>query len=404
MFDSLKIRAYPLLVTLVLLMPSADLAGQVSSQIARTDSAAVLLRAGADFEARGRSDVAEALYRFVIERFPDSPAAERARERLQVAREEGTAGEGSVELEVWSTLYGLWLGVAIPGAFGADSPEPYGAGLLVGGPAGFLAGRAISRSRELTEGQARAITLGGTWGSWQGFGWVKVLDIGTGLVCPDPIGGGGLSCYDSGDDTEEVFAGMIVGGLTGMATGALISRRTISPGTATSANFGALWGTWFGFAAAYMADAEDDGLLAASLIGGDAGLFSAALLAPRWDVSRSRARLVSLYGVVGGLAGLGLDLLFQPDGDKVVVGVPLAGSVVGLGVGVYHTRDYDRSRIGLPSGSGGEGAFSDALVRVEGGGWSVGAPLPYPVTVERIGPEGPRRTAALGVTLLRARF
>ncbi len=83
-----------------------------SAQVAAADSAAVLLEAADRFAADGQEDVARALYRFVIDNFPDTPAGVEARSRLQTVGREGTAGGGRVELQVWSTVYGLWLGVA----------------------------------------------------------------------------------------------------------------------------------------------------------------------------------------------------------------------------------------------------------------------------------------------------
>jgi len=183
----------------------------------------------------------------------------------------------------------------------------------------------------------------------------------------------------------------------GVAAGAVLSRGDVSPGVATAANFGALWGSWFGFAGGYLADLDDDVLLAVTLLAGDAGLASMALLAPR-NVSRSRARLVSIYGVIGGISGLGLDLLLQPDGDKVAVGIPLATSIVGLAVGVGTTRNYDATS------RGGADASGPGLLNLSRGEWSVGTPLPVPRLLDLDGPAGRTRRPALGFTLLNARF
>lgn len=393
-----------LAVSVALLTLAALGPGTVSAQITPADSAAVLLRTAAHFETSGEPDVARAIYRLIVTRYGTTPAASEARGHLETVRVAGTTGSGKVELQVWSTLYGLWLGIAVPGALGADDSEPYGIGLLAGGPAGFLAGKALSRGGTITEGQARAITLGGTWGSWQGYGLVELMDLGAQSICyndPDgPYPGGG--CVDSYDDTEEKFAGMVLGGIAGIAAGALLSRGDVSPGVATSANFGALWGSWFGFAGAYLAGEEGDGNLAVTLLGGDVGLVSAALLASRNNVSRSRARLVSLYGVIGGLSGLGLDLLIQPDGDKVLVGIPLAGSIVGLALGVGMTRDFDAASMG---GSGGADALPGAgLLNRSNGEWTLGTPIPLPRMLELDGPTGLIRKPALGFTLLNVRF
>jgi hypothetical protein len=386
------------LLFVLLLVAAAARSRDASAQVTRADSAAVLLETAGRFQAEGQPDVAFALYRFVAEHFADTPAGARARSHLESARDEGTEGGGRVELEVWSTTYGLWLGVALPGAFGADSPEPYGAGLLLGGPVGFLTGKAIARSRPLSEGQARAITLGGTWGTWQGAGWANVLDLGKRTECFVPDEVVGEVCYETGDSSEETFAAMILGGVAGIAAGTVISRKPISPGVATTANFGALWGTWFGFAVGYLGGLEDDALLTATLVGGDAGLAAAAVGAARWHPSRSRARLVSIYGVIGGLSGLGIDLLLQPDDDKVAVGIPLAGSILGLAIGSGVTRSYDTG------GGGAGGGNRGALLGYADGAWSMDPPVPYPVMLERDGPQGPVRAPGLGVTWLSARF
>jgi hypothetical protein len=164
-------------------------------------------------------------------------------------------------------------------------------------------------------------------------------------------------------------------------------------------NFGALWGTWFGFASGILLDLEDDSLFGATLIGGDAGLLTTALLAPGWNVSRSRARLVSIFGVIGGLSGLGIDLLSQPDDEKVAVGIPLATSIVGLAIGVGRTRDYDR-----PDPVPGSFGYSVALFERVRGRWSVGVPLPVPRMLDVPGPRGVERRPALLLTLLNAEF
>jgi hypothetical protein len=386
-----------LLATSALLLTFITLDGHstVSAQMTARDSAAVLLGTAERFAQSGRADVADALDRYIAEHFAATPAAAQARARVDMTSPSGIAAQGSgrVELQVWSTLYGLWLGVAIPGALGVDGPEPYGVGLLVGGPAGFLAGKAIARSRQITEGQARAITLGGSWGTWQGLGWTDVFDIGEGYTCDVDL------CTDDGA-TEERFAGMIAGGLAGIGVGTVLSRRNISAGVASAVNFGALWGTWFGVAGGYLADLEGDNLLAATLLGGDAGLLGAALMAPKWQMSRSHARLVSIYGVMGGLAGLGVDLIVQPDNDKAAMAVPLVGSIVGLLVGAGVTRGYDGPDTAGPV----EGLPGSALLRVRDGRVGMGLPMPTPrrVSLDGARSRGPR--TVLGLTLLEMRF
>jgi hypothetical protein len=133
-----------------------------------------------------------------------------------------------------------------------------------------------------------------------------------------------------------------------------------------------------------------------------------AVKAPEWNPTRSRARLVSIYGVIGAVSALGLDLLLQPDDEKVAIGIPLAGSIVGLALGVGSTRGRgaaeltgDHAAARAPTTGSGPGG---ALVNLADGRWSVSAPLPTPRLLELDGPRGPIRKPALGVTLFRARF
>jgi hypothetical protein len=239
------------LLVVALVVSALAVSRPASAQVTAADSAAVLLDAARDFEAEGRREIAEALYRLILERYGESAAASEARTALVALPAAGqTQGSGSVELRVWMTLYGAWLGAAVPAAFGADSPEPYGVGLLLGGPVGFLGGRALAGRFDLTEGQARAITLGGTWGTWQGFGWREVLDIGVAQDCSFGF------CFDLESGTEEAFGAMILGGLTGIGVGALLSNRDIAPGTASVVNFASLWGSWFGVAGGALFDLE----------------------------------------------------------------------------------------------------------------------------------------------------
>ncbi|MGD8870431.1 MAG: hypothetical protein PVJ80_02520 [Gemmatimonadota bacterium] len=382
------------LICAALLLSPILKAEPAAAQLTPADSASVLLETARVFEEDQRWDVAEALYRLILDRYGMTTAAAEARARLVSPPDEVVFGDGSVELSVWMTLYGAWLGVAIPGALGADSPEPYGVGLLAGGPTGFLVGRKVARSLSLTEGQARAITLGGTWGTWQGFGWREVFDWGVGQRCqsyPDVT-----ICSDTEDSHEEQFASMIVGGLAGIATGALLSNRDITPGTGTAVNYAALWGTWFGVAGGVLADLEDDDLLAAALIGGDVALVAAALTAPGWNVTRSRARLVSIGGILGGLAGAGLDLLIQPDSEKAAIAVPLIGSIAGLGIAIASTRNSSTSPL--------EASADGSLLRLQDGRLGLGMPLPTATLVPADGRRGPAWKPALGLELFRASF
>lgn len=383
-----------ILTCVALLAGASPLTAQVTSP---ADSANILLSTAEFLEIDGQLDVAAALYRFIAAHFDTTPAAAQARIRFSALNRSGVERSGSVELRIWATTYGAWLGVALPGWFGADGPEPYGVGLLVGGPAGYFGGRVLADSWNLTEGQARAITLGGTWGTWQGFGWAEVLEIGGQENC---FGG---QCYKGDPSDEAIFGSMVIGGLAGIGAGALLSRRPISPGVASTANYGALWGTWFGLATSVLVGFDEgDQALTGALIGGDAGLLTTALLAPGWNISRNRARLVSIAGVIGGLGGVGLDLLFQPDSEKTEIAIPFATSLIGLAIGAVTSRDSDTET--LPA-DGTLGSLSGALFKLDRGHLGLGFPTPAPTFLRRDLPSGGTALEpAASFTLFAARF
>ncbi len=323
-------------ITLLFAIPPEAVQAQT-----RADSAAVILDAARRLS--GDRSVSATLLRYIVDRYAGTPAAAEA---ARILAESNIDDSGRVELQVWGTLFGLGLGVAVPIASKADGVEPFGIGLLTGGPVGFFASRAYARSRSLSEGQARAITLGGTWGAWQGLGWALVADVGhsTERICPDPQFP--TDCFDVaiGDTEDEVALSVIAGGVAGIAVGTILSRKPIDRGLATTVNFGALWGTWFGTAAGVLADQDgEDELLRAALIGGDAGLLATAILAPRWHLTRERARLISIAGVLGGLAGAGIDLLLQPRSEDITIGIPLVTSIAGLALGALTTRGGSRA-------------------------------------------------------------
>jgi len=94
-----------------------------------------------------------------------------------------------------------------------------------------------------------------------------------------------------------------------------------------------------------VADVEDeDNLLFSAIIGGDTGLLAMAALSSKLKMSRARARLINIGGVVGTLYGLGTNILFEVESERTAWGVMGIGSVLGLAAGAYFTRNYDAEK------------------------------------------------------------
>ena len=350
------------------------------------DSAGVLLGVATRLNAEGNVQLSRSLLDLIISRYGNTPAASEAARLRAVLKGPSTQQQGGrTELMVFGTTYGAWLGVAIPIIAGADNAAPYGVGLIAGGPVGFLAARAYARSHTLTDGQARAITFGGMWGSWQGMGWANVFDFGRKTSCDE------FGCFtDKSPTTEAAVASTVVGGLAGIGIGSVLAHRHITPGTATTVNFGGLWGTWYGAALATAGNASSNKTLTAALVAGDLGILGAAIGAPRWQLSRPRARLISISGLAGGLAGAGILLIAQPNTDSnAAILLPAAASAVGLGLGAYWTRKMPQ-----------EDALTTSPEKKLG---FLDLPAIGPRMIERVRGGQRERVPGLGITL-QARF
>lgn len=357
---------------------------RAAAQVTPADSAGVLVGLATRLQAEGRTEVAVTLLRLVRERYPNTPAAEQAARLLADMQRSADDRSGDTELIVFGTTYGAALGIAVPVAVRSDNAEAFGLGLIVGGPAGFLAARAYARIRSLSEGQANAIISGALWGSWQAYGWAEVLDLGEDEVCFQPQPGEQF-CSKQGPQAHEIVKTLVAGSLVGLGVGGLLSQKRITNGTAATVNFGALWGSWFGAALGILADQTDDAMFTSVLIGGNAGLIGGAIGNSKWRLSESRARLISVAGVAGGLAGLGLLLVLSPDdADNTAVLVPLSGSILGLGLGAVWTRHMAR----------------EAMINAGSGRLGFQLPSIQPALLE----QGRRRVAGVRLNLIQARF
>ena len=258
--------------------------------------------------------------------YPGTPAAEKAqalRDSL-LALPPPLDQSGRVGVVVFSTLYGTWLGLALPIIAEADDPKAFVASMMVGSTVGLVASLNATKNAAISDGRASLINFGGWFGTWQGIAWSNAL----------------------GADDRDVVTGAVIGGLTGLGTSIALTaaNKNIRPGYATLVNFGGIWGTWFALCAAEIADVQGEetefGFIA---VGGDIGVIATAIAARNTQMSRGRARLINIAGVVGTVFGLGVAVLAEVDNEQAAFAVMGAGSLAGLLLGSSATKNYDRT-------------------------------------------------------------
>ena len=368
----------------VLMLLAAGLAAaprRAHAQTSRADSANVLLQTARRLEAEGNRAAADALLRELLRNFGDTKAAEAARGTLP-AGPPAADRSGRLELIAWGTIYGTFLGLAVPAALGVNNASAYGAGLLIGPAGGFFLSSAYAASARPSLGRARAMTFGFRWGTEQTALWLAAL-------------GGGSA--------QAVWGTMILGGAAGVTAAALYTRnRSISPGLVTAASHGSSWGTWFGLMGLGMFEVSSDDAFKLVLAAGDAGLLTAIALTPP-QVSTGRVWMTTAAGIAGAAAGFGLDLVVQSSDRRVNFALPTIGSALGLLAGARMAKrsEEDSRRLGAHDGA----QLPSALVEFGASGARLGFPSLTPTLVP-VGERGVRRLyrPALAVPLFHAAF
>lgn len=262
----------------------------------------------------------------LVQYYPGTPASQKAqawRDSL-VALPPRADQSGRVGVVVFSTLYGTWLGVAIPIIAEADDPKAFVASMMVGSTAGLLMSLNATKARAISDGRASLINFGGWFGTWQGIAWSNAAGV---------------------DDGRDIVSSAVFGGLAGLGTSIILTaNRNIRPGYATLVNFGGIWGSWFALCIAEIADLQrsetEFGFIAA---GGDIGILTTAIAAKNTPMSRGRARLINIAGIVGTVFGLGTAVLAEVDKAEATFAIMGAGSIAGLLIGGSATKNYDRA-------------------------------------------------------------
>ncbi len=226
---------------------------------------------------------------------------------------------GRTRAYIFSGFYGLWLSIAIPAALEADSEEAYALSLLTIPALSILVANRVMKGRNVTRADASLISAGASLGTWQGLGWAGLADT----------------------DGNAVVGAGVAGGLAGIGLAGIINHSTtLTTGHADLIGSGIWWGAWFGLLAAMLANVDDgDDVLRSMLIGSDVLVLGAALGARNTTLSRRRVRFMNLGGVLGGVAGVGILLLAQPDDEQSVATILGATSIAGAWLALHASRE-----------------------------------------------------------------
>jgi hypothetical protein len=235
---------------------------------------------------------------------------------------------GVVQLMVYGGVYGAWLSAAIPIGLGVDDAASVGACMLITSPVAVFVAHEYGQHTHVSRGQAGTISIVGNWATWQGLGWALAGDA---------------------DGQDAVLAGALAGTGAIFATALLVRGREISPGQATVLHSATYWSAWYGIVGAGIAGADDKGFIYSTLAASTAGLLAGAAWGTGHDISASRARLISLGGMLGTLMGWGVVLLSDPEDDSVLWAIPGATGLCGLGFGWWHTRHREPAQFSQTS-------------------------------------------------------
>jgi hypothetical protein len=372
-----------------------------AAQETRADTAAVLVAAARRLAEVGERDLAASLLRYIIRWYGETAIAQDAARELAVADRARAAGGGRLGFVVTNTLFGGWLGLAVPLAFEADDPTPYGVGLIAGPGLGLLGSLMYTRSYPITSGQAAAYRWSLVWLSWQAYLLRELAGIGDEQFCYDDPSGPPI-CYEETPSGAR-FASLVAGGAAGIGVGLALTRLHLPPGDVALVQDASAWGTAFGAAISVLTSPDGDpsentvfGWMTAA---GNGALLGAIPLARSWRPSVGRVRLITISGVAGGLVGLGIDLIGEVDDEKAAIAIPTLGAAVGLATGIALTAGRDAGEPGAPPPM-----ENHALLRL-GRDAGFGMPVPEPRVLPAVTPDGRLgRQPAVGFRIAEVRF
>ncbi len=262
-----------------------------------------------------------------LEAYPKGDTAAGARELMALAKalqiQTGNTGKnsGRTELVAFSTLYGIWAGIATSIILELDEGALLTTFLTGGG--GLATSLLLTRGKDVTDGEAALVSTLGTWGTWNGVALAIIFDV---------------------DDPNDVLRIALTAGVAGISGAVLLNQKlSLSAGDVALVSTGGTWGTFLAGMGLLItnADLSSEGFAGTLLVGSDAGLVAGALLAQNLEVSRGRMRLIDLSGALGALLAGGVMALGDAS-DSQLIGTGLSvGAIGGLALGTYLSADWD---------------------------------------------------------------
>jgi hypothetical protein len=269
--------------------------------------------------------------------------------------------EGRGRLVLWSSLYGIWLGIATDIMFEIDGERAVIVPPLVGLGAGIGLSLAATSTYQLTVGEAWTIITGLDYGTINGALWAGGLDMSDkGVV---------------GTAVATSFAATSIGVL-------VANEKSPSAGDIELVRSSLLWGTVAGFLATFVIapDASSTSAFKAVAASMDAAFLIGVGLANYVDVSRNRMLIIDAGALAGGLFGLGIAWLAAgtDNSGRGLAGAALGGMLAGIGVTAWLTRNLDAQDTNIAQGPTSP-TLPALLARDARGRWRLGRPGAIPV-------------------------
>jgi hypothetical protein len=274
------------------------------------------------------------------------------------ARSVTGGNEGRGRLVLWSSLYGIWLGIAADIMFEIDSERAVIVAPMVGLGAGIGLSLAATRSFQISVGEAWTIITGLDYGTFNGALWA-----------------GGLDMSDKG-----VVGTAVATSIAATSVGVLVANaKSPSAGDIELVRSSLLWGTVGGFLTTIVINPDVSSTSAFKAVAAsmDAGFVVGVALANTFDVSRNRMLLIDAGALAGGLFGAGIAWLAlgTDNSGRGLAGAALGGMLGGIAISAYATRNLDAD----DAASATAPSLPALLARDIDGRWRFGSPGAVPV-------------------------